>query len=116
VVQVGRRCREVKRDQTAGLAGCSVESPPKAAPSSRRVWPHASIALDRGHGSWMPGCLALVGMVATSAADGRCGGSEPPGRWLQWLICAGGVVVSIADRDRAEAVSRLPGRLPVTAA
>jgi hypothetical protein len=30
-VQVGQRCREVKRDGTAGLVGCCVELPPKAA-------------------------------------------------------------------------------------
>jgi len=42
---VGQGCREVKRDGPAGLVGCSVKLPPKAAPSSRRVRPPASIAL-----------------------------------------------------------------------
>jgi hypothetical protein len=60
--------------------------------------------------------LAPAGVVVVSVADGRGGGSVASGRWLQWLTCVGGVLVSIADRDRAEAVSRLPGRLPVTAA
>jgi len=50
VVQLGQGCREVKRDGTAGLVGCWIRRPPKAAPSSRRVWPHALIALDQGHG------------------------------------------------------------------
>jgi hypothetical protein len=50
VGQAGHRCREVKRDGTAGLVGCWIKSPAKAAPHSRRVWPHALIALDQGHG------------------------------------------------------------------
>jgi len=37
VVQLGQGCREVKRDGTAGLVGCWIRRPPKAAPSSRRV-------------------------------------------------------------------------------
>ena len=49
-VQVGHQCREVKRDGTVGLVGCWIKAPPKAAPYSQRVRPHASIALDRGHG------------------------------------------------------------------
>jgi transposase len=44
-------CREVKRDGTAGLVGCWIRRPPKAAPPSRRAWPQTLIALDRGHGN-----------------------------------------------------------------
>jgi hypothetical protein len=40
-------CPRVKRDGTAGLVGCCIKPPPKAAPPSRRVRPPASIALDR---------------------------------------------------------------------
>jgi hypothetical protein len=49
-VQLRQRCPRVKRDGTAGLVGCSIRSPPKAAPPSRRVRPPASIALDRDRG------------------------------------------------------------------
>jgi hypothetical protein len=55
VVPVGQRCREVMRDGTARLVGCSIRLPPKAAPLSRRVRPPASIALDLGHGRPGPG-------------------------------------------------------------
>jgi hypothetical protein len=50
VVQLRHRCPRVKRDGTAGLVGCWIRRPPKATPSSRRVRPHASIALDRDPG------------------------------------------------------------------
>jgi len=66
------------------------------------------VALDRGRGRLDAGLLG-------ARRDGR----HFRGRWslwrfgglwrvLQWLTCAGGVLVSIADRDRVEAVSRLP--------
>jgi hypothetical protein len=38
------------RFRRPGSSAGWINSPPKAAPCSRRVWPHASIALDRGHG------------------------------------------------------------------
>jgi hypothetical protein len=50
VGQLRHRCPRVKRDETAGLVGCWIRRPPKAAPPSRRVRPPASIALDRNHG------------------------------------------------------------------
>jgi hypothetical protein len=52
----GHRCREVKRDGTAGLVGWMGQAPPTAAPSSRRGWLHALIALDRGHSRRAAGC------------------------------------------------------------
>ena len=56
VVHVGQRCREVKRDGTAGLVGWMGQAPPKAAPCSRRGWPHALIALDLGHSRRVARC------------------------------------------------------------
>jgi hypothetical protein len=50
LAQLRHRCTRVKRDGTAGLGGCWVRRPPKAATPSRRVRPPASIALDRDHG------------------------------------------------------------------
>ncbi len=46
----GHRCREVRRDGTAGLVGRWIRLPPKGAQSSRRGRPQALIALDRGLG------------------------------------------------------------------
>jgi Protein of unknown function (DUF4240) len=43
--EMRHRCRVCKRDGMAGLVGWMDQSPPKAAACSRRVWPHASIAL-----------------------------------------------------------------------
>jgi hypothetical protein len=60
----GARCRACKRDGTAGLVGWMDQSPPKAAPCSRRVWPHTSIALA-GYLALTP---ALLGQIPPSGA------------------------------------------------
>jgi hypothetical protein len=73
-VQLGQGCREVKRDGTAGLVGCWIRRPPKAAPPSRRVRPRALIALDRGHGIRREESrLASAGRKAQAAFPGRQG-------------------------------------------
>src|SRR5918996_5677763 len=57
VVRLRHHCPRVKRDGTAGLVGCWIRRPPKAAPPSRRVRPPASIALDRGDRLGQPTAL-----------------------------------------------------------
>jgi hypothetical protein len=81
VVRLRQRCPRVKRDGTAGLIGCSIKLPPKAAPPSRRVRPPASIALDRDHGK------------PSATVDGELrslGGPGPaplwPGPWTPTLV------------------------------
>jgi hypothetical protein len=88
VVQVGRRCREVKRDQTAGLVGCSVESPPKAAPSSRRV--------GRMPRSRLTVAMATGCRVASARRDSR----HFRGRWSLWRFGVSWPVAATADLCR----------------
>jgi hypothetical protein len=68
VVQLGHRCPRVKRDGTAGLVGCPIRWPPRAAPPSRRGRPPASIALDRDYGK--DAGRSFVAMPVT--IPGRC--------------------------------------------
>jgi hypothetical protein len=88
-VQLRHRCPRVKRDRTAGLVGCWIKWPPKAAPPSRRVRPPASIALDRdlgrppaaGHGRWQvrdapSACAASLASSAALPVPARCHGGQ----------------------------------------
>jgi hypothetical protein len=47
-VPLGHHCPRVKRDGTAGLVGCWIRRPPKAAPPSRRVRPPATVGGREG--------------------------------------------------------------------
>jgi hypothetical protein len=94
VVQVGHRCREVKRDGTAGLVGWMTQSPPKAAPAadefgrmprSRFTGATAHAAARRrivsGSGACAPSCLRqdlaqLDALLASTRARRGSPGSQ----------------------------------------
>ena len=90
VVQLRHHCPRVKRDGTAGLVGCWIRRPPKAAPLSRRVRPPASIALDRdhgqppaaGHGRW-PGEDAPSARAASLASSAALPVLTPEPPWAR---------------------------------
>jgi hypothetical protein len=72
---------QVKRDRMAGLVGCWIRLPPKAAPHSQRVWLHALITLDHGHGR------------------GACFGSRGPGAGSRGCAWPAAGVTAVVERS-----------------
>jgi hypothetical protein len=106
-MQVPQRCPRVKRDGTAGLVGCPVKRPPKAAPLSRRGRPPASIALDRDPGS---PCARRCALRVWGWRCVEVGHRLGPGVLAHPGAGLAGVLVAMLEMDPA-VLARQPGLL-----